>query len=107
VLSAGVIIILFSIISSIHYRIYLSKLKTDDHILSSIRNAYGFTYKPSEDNNSSNNTNNHWRNIYKLEIFRIQDYHLLNMLHQISIGAANSENASGLTDYKAIQKEMQ
>jgi hypothetical protein len=45
----------------------------------------------------------HWRNINKLKMLRIQDYHFLN-IHKISISAGNPQNFTAIKDYKAIQK---
>jgi hypothetical protein len=99
VLSAGVII--FSLISSSHDTITFSNGKTDGHILS-IKNAYGFTYNPS--NNNRNSTSDKYE-----QIKAIQDSGLSfpEYIHQISIGAGNPKNASAISDYKAIQKHMQ
>jgi hypothetical protein len=54
VLSAGILIIIFSLTSSIHDHIGLSRVKQTDGYILSIRSAYGFTDKPSGDNNNSN-----------------------------------------------------
>jgi hypothetical protein len=107
VLSAGVIIIIFLVLSSTHDAIGFSKAKTDSNVLS-INNAYGFSYKASGDNNNNNNNRN--LTIEKFQQIKdIQDAGLPfpEYIHKISISAANPQNTTAIKDYKAIQKHME
>ena len=106
VLSAGILIIIFSLTSSIHDHIGLSRVKQTDGYILSIRSAYGFTDKPSGDNNNSNQ--NLTLEKYQ-QIKDIQDSGLpfAEYIHKISISARNPQNTSAVTDYKIIQKHME
>lgn len=67
-----------------------------------IKTAIAFTYTPRE--------NHTGLSLDKYEqIKSFQDSGLLfpQYIHQISIGAGNPKNTTALTDYRAIQKEMQ
>jgi hypothetical protein len=107
VLSAGVtIIIIFLLLSSTHDAIEFFKAKTDGPILS-IKNAYGFTYKPSTDNNSNNNRNLTIEKFQQIKDIQASGLPFSEYIHKISIGAANPLNITAIKDYKAIQKDMQ
>src|SRR5919198_640615 len=113
--SAGITIIIFSLLlpsSSSHYTITstaFSNAKTGGYILS-FKNASGFTYKPSSEDNYNKNGNNSNLTIQKYQQIKdIQSSGLsfTDYIHQISIGAGDPNNFTAITDYNAIQKHMQ
>jgi hypothetical protein len=106
VLSAWVIIIImFLLVSSTHDAIEF-EAKTYGHVLS-IKNAYGFTYKPSTDNNSNNNRNLTIEKFQQIKDIQASGLPFSEYIHKISIGAANPLNITAIKDYKAIQKDVQ
>lgn len=111
--SAAIIIIIISLLlnSSSHYTttIAFSNPKTDSYILS-IRNAYGFTYKPSSDDgdgNSGHNSNLTTQKYQQIKDIQSSGLSFTEYIHQISIGAGDPNNFTSIKDYKAIQKHMQ
>jgi hypothetical protein len=80
--------------------------QTDGHILS-INNAYGFTYKPSSDNNNNNNVNLTIDKYQQIKDIEDSGLPFTEDIHEISISAGNPQNTSAITDYKAIQTHIQ
>jgi|SRR5919197_1367846 hypothetical protein len=112
-LSTVIIIIIFSLLlpgSSSHYTINttaFSNVKTDGHTLS-IKNAYGFTYKPSsDDDNNGKNSNLTIQKYQQIKNIQSSGLSFTDYIHQVSIGAADPNNFTAIKDYKAIQKHMQ
>lgn len=79
--------------------------KTESPILS-INNVYGFTYKPSSENNS-NNVNLETAKYQEIEDIEDSGLPFPEYIHKISLSAANPQNTTAIKDYKAIQKHMQ
>src|SRR5206468_791350 len=67
-----------------------------------IKTALGFTYIPSE-----NHTDLSFEKYEQIKSFQDSGLPFPQYIHQISIGAGNPKNTTALTDYRAIQKEMQ
>jgi hypothetical protein len=95
---------------SIHGVVDLSHAKqTDSHSLL-INNAYGFTYKPSDDNNNGDFKSNQNRTLEKYQQIKDIDdsgVPFPEYIHKISISAGNPQNFTAIKDYKAVQKNMQ
>ena len=94
-------IIIFSLTNSSHDTIAFSNGKTDSPVIS-IKNAYGFTYNPT--NNNRNLTLDKYEQIRAIQNSGLS---FPEYIHQLSMGAGNPKNASAITDYKAMQKHME